>query len=92
MTPFAQAAMRDAVAYLREWGTEAGMPHVRAMSAGLWELRARDRDGIYRILYFHWRGRTFGFLHGFTKTTRTTPKADLELARQRLAIWLSRGE
>ena len=65
-------------------------PFVDHLGGGLWELRARDRDGIYRLIYFHWKGRTFGFLHGFTKKTAKTPANDLELAKSRHETWLAR--
>lgn len=41
-------------------------------------------------LYFPWFGHTFGLLHGFTKKTRTTPRAELTIAyrvaQRRLAM------
>jgi len=57
---------------------------------GIWELRARGPDGIYRVLYFHWFSHTFGLLHGFTKRTQKTPRAELDIARRRRATWLAR--
>jgi phage-related protein len=67
------------------------MPFARYLDDEIWELRVRDRDGIYRVLYFHWKGRTFGLLHGFSKQTQKTPVRELTLAKQRRALWLGRG-
>ena len=75
---------------LREHGTALAMPSARYLREGIWELRARDSRGIYRVLYFHWKGRTFGVLHGFTKKSRATPPGELELAIQRHRIWMGR--
>ena len=47
-------------------------------------------DGIYRVLYFHWFGHTFGLLHGFTKKTQAAPRGELQTAKRRRDIWLSR--
>jgi len=34
-----------------EFGSNLGMPHARAMSAGLFELRVKGREGIARVFY-----------------------------------------
>jgi phage-related protein len=34
-----------------EFGPDLGMPHTRAMSAGLFELRLKSREGIGRVFY-----------------------------------------
>lgn len=91
LEPSARAEVAGRIDLLQRHGTALGMPFVRSMGNGLWELRARDPTGIYRVLYFHWKGRTFGLLHGFSKKTRATSKQDLELARARRATWLARA-
>jgi phage-related protein len=83
LEPAAQAEVFLAVRLLREHGVSLGMPFARHLREGLWELRVRDPAGIYRIVYFHWKGRTFGFVHAFSKKTRATPPADIELALRR---------
>ena len=75
---------------LRMFGTELAIPHARSMGDGLWEIRARGPDGIYRVLYIHWFEHTFGLLHGFTKKTQRTPASELRIARERRAKWLAR--
>lgn len=90
LDPTARAEVLRTVDLLRKHGTAIGMPTVRFMGNGLWELRARDPNGIYRLIYFHWKGRTFGLLHGFTKRTRATPRREIDLARARRDTWISR--
>jgi phage-related protein len=55
-------------------------------------IASTRRGGIYRVLYFHWKGRTFGLLHGFSKKTRATSRRELDLARTRRDTWLRRSE
>ena len=91
LEPAAQAEVFLAVRLLREHGVSLGMPFARHLREGLWELRVRDPAGIYRIVYFHWKGRTFGFVHAFSKKTRATPPADIELGLRRKRQWLQRS-
>ena len=78
------------VELLETHGTNLREPFVRHIEDGIWELRARAPDGIYRVLYFHWFGHTFGLLHGFTKKTQRTPRTEIDIARRRRATWLAR--
>jgi phage-related protein len=90
LDPSARAEVILTIDLLKEHGAALTVPFARHLDDGVWELRARDKDGIYRVLYFHWKGRTFGLLHGFTKKTQNTPKKELELAKGRRSLWLSR--
>jgi phage-related protein len=91
LDPESRSAIGAAVRLLRLQGPEITMPASRYMGAGIWELRARDAKGNYRVIYFHWKGRTFGLLHGFTKKTEATPLRDLALAKSRRDTWLARA-
>jgi len=63
-----------------------GMPLVRPMGNGLWELRSVLEDTIARILFtFH--HNEIVLLHGFIKKTEKTPKSQIELAKQRKAAF-----
>jgi len=64
-------------------GPNLGMPYTRAMGEGLFEIRARGREGIARVFYCTAVGHKIVMLHGFVKKTRKTPSADLALARKR---------
>jgi phage-related protein len=62
-----------------------GMPLVRPLGDGLFEVRTSLPDkAIARVLFSFYRGELFA-LHGFTKKTRRTPEEDLRLARKRKA-------
>jgi len=65
-------------------GPNLGMPHSRAMGAGLCELRLRSREGIARIFYCVSEGRRIVVLHHFIKKSQRTPIIELEIARKRM--------
>lgn len=67
-----------------QYGWPLGMPVVRKLDAGLWEVRSRLDNRIARVL-FTVRDGTMVLLHGFIKKSRKTAKVDLDLARQRKA-------
>lgn len=92
LQPRAQAEVILTVELLEEYGPGLSMPHARHLEDGIWELRARVGRNVFRILYFHWKSRTFGLLHGFTKKTERTPRAEIEIARERRAAWHARAE
>ena len=68
-----------------EFGANLGMPHTRAMSDGLFELRVKGKEGIARVFYCTLVGQRIIMLHGFVKKSQQTPPQELKLARQRLA-------
>jgi phage-related protein len=70
-----------------EWRHPVGMPRVRAMGDGLAELRSAVPSGHEIRLLFIVHGGEMVVLHGFIKTTKTTPKGDLDLARDRQKDW-----
>lgn len=60
-----------------------GMPLVRPMGKGLFEVRTVLSDGtIARVLFCFHRGEIYA-LHGFIKKAQKTPPVDLKLARDR---------
>ena len=63
-------------------GWPLGMPLVRHLGGGLWEVRSRLDNRIARVL-FVLSGSTMVLLHGFIKKQQETPKADLDLAIER---------
>ena len=67
-----------------EFGANLGMPHTRAMSEGLFELRIKSKEGIARVFYCTLVGQRIVMLHGFVKKTDKTPPKELKLARERL--------
>lgn len=67
-----------------QFGWPLGMPVVRKMDPGLWEVRSRLSGRIARVLFTVKDGMMV-LLHGFIKKSDKTPTDDLALARQRLA-------
>jgi phage-related protein len=63
---------------------QVGMPHVRPLVDGLWEMRMHGRDGISRAVYAALHGQTLVVLHVFVKKTQATPRKAIETARARL--------
>lgn len=66
-----------------QFGWPLGMPLVRKLEDGLWEVRVRLDNRIARLL-FTVNGNSMTLLHGFIKKQQATPLPDLALARDRL--------
>ena len=66
-----------------QFGWPIGMPLVDHIDGGIWEVRTRLATRLARVL-FALEGNLIVLLHGFIKKERKTPKADLDLAKQRL--------
>ena len=67
-----------------QYGWPLGMPLIRKLEPGLWEVRSHLAEGIARVL-FTVDGTTMVLLHGFVKKSQKTSAADLKTARKRLA-------
>lgn len=55
-----------------------------AVGAGVEEIRIRDDEGIFRIIYTARIENAVYVLHAFKKKTQQTAKADIDLAKDRL--------
>lgn len=62
-----------------------GMPLVRPLRGGLFEVRTNLPDRTIARLLFCFHGGELFALHGFIKKSRRTPPEDLQLARKRKA-------
>lgn len=60
-----------------------GMPLVRPVGKGLFEVRTPLPDGTTARVMICFEGGVIFALHGFIKKSQTTPANDLELARKR---------
>lgn len=68
-----------------EFGWPVGMPLSRPMGAGLHELRSSISGGREcRIFFYVDRLQRLILLHAFIKRSRTTPRRELDLARERM--------
>jgi phage-related protein len=68
-----------------QFGWPLGMPLVRKLEKGLWEVRSRLPNRIARVIFTSGESRMV-LLHGFIKKSQKTPQEDLELARTRLRL------
>lgn len=83
------ANVLEAMEFLKTFGIRLKEPYVKFIGDKIYELRVKDKDGIYRVLYFAASGRRFVMLHGFVKKTQKTPPKDLALARNRMKEYLN---
>lgn len=67
-----------------QYGWPLGMPLIRKLEPGLWEVRSRVSDGMARVL-FTVDGQTMVLLHAFVKKSQKTPATEMKTARQRLS-------
>lgn len=63
-------------------GWPLGMPLIRNLGSGLWEVRSTIPNGIARIIFVMREGSMI-LLHGFIKKTQKTPPQDIEIAKSR---------
>lgn len=67
-----------------QFGWPLGMPLIRKVATGLWEVRSHVSSGITRVM-FTVDGQTMILLHAFQKKSQRTPPADLMTAKRRLS-------
>lgn len=65
-----------------QFGWPMGMPLVRNVERGIWEVRISMPNRIARVLFTFFEGEAV-LLHGFIKKSQATPLPDLRLARDR---------
>lgn len=57
---------------------------MRIIHEKAYELRIKDRHGIYRIIYVYFGDKEILIPHAFMKKAQKTPKYEIELAQKRL--------
>ena len=67
-----------------EYSWPIGMPLVRPMGQGLWEVRSNLTGGRIARVLFCTGNNCMVLLHGFIKTTRKTPKNEITIALHRM--------
>ncbi len=70
-----------------QYGPDLGMPHTRAMGAGLFEMRLKSQEGIGRVFYCTLLARRIVMLHQFVKKIDKTPAKEMAVARKRMKEW-----
>jgi len=67
-----------------EHGSNLGLPHTKALSNGLLELRLKNKEGIGRVFYCTKVGKNIVMLHSFVKKSQKIPKKEMDIAQKRL--------
>lgn len=63
---------------------EIGMPYIRALGEGLFEIRAQGKEGIGRAIFCMLMNQRVLILNGFIKKTASTPRREISLALKRM--------
>ena len=68
-------------------GGPLGMPLVKNLGKGMWEVRSTLPNTIARVLFVMHEGQMV-LVHGFIKKTQKTPSQDLEIGLKRAKeVW-----
>jgi phage-related protein len=63
---------------------------MKAIGTGVREIRVRDENGAFRLVYVASMGERIYVLHAFQKKSQATLKRDIELARARYKMLAGR--
>jgi phage-related protein len=69
---------------IEEFGPALGLPYTKAIGEGLFEIRAKGKEGIGRSFFCTVHGQEIIILHSFIKKSQKIPKKELLTARKRL--------
>ena len=69
---------------MKIYGPNLGMPMTSSLGNGLFEIRAKGKEGIGRALFCTVKGRKIIVLHAFIKKTGATPEPEMKIARKRI--------
>ncbi len=67
-----------------EFGANLGLPHTKRIDMGLFELRAKSKEGIVRVFFCTKIGKKIIMLHSFIKKSQKTPKKEIKTAKSRM--------
>lgn len=77
---------------LQEKGNLLREPYSKHIIDGIFEVRGKAGNDIFRILYFFYYGQKIILTNGFIKKTPKTPAKQIALAKKRRAIYLERSK
>jgi phage-related protein len=69
---------------IEEFGPALGGPYTKALKEGLFEIRAKGKEGIGRSFFCAVKGKEVIILHSFVKKSQKIPKKEIQIARKRL--------
>ncbi len=84
MPPKIQARFIRLLELMEKYGPNLGAPHTKPMGHGLFEVRAKAKEGISRGLFCYTKGRQIHILYAFIKKSQKTPKEIIQIARLRM--------
>ena len=69
---------------IEEFGPDLGRPHTAPLSQGLFEIRAKGREGISRSVFCTVKNQEIVILITVVKKGNTIPKRHMDTARKRM--------
>jgi len=69
---------------IEKFGPTVGKPYTAPMGKGLFEIRAKGKEGIGRSLFCTVKGKEIVILNSFIKKTQKTPQKEIDKARKRM--------
>jgi phage-related protein len=83
------AARIDAfIERLRVYGNRMQGKFVKKLTDDIFELRVKQFDRIFRVLFFYQPGMLIVITSGFQKKTQETPPAEITRAEQLRRLWM----
>src|ERR1700689_3204512 len=83
------AARVDAfIERLRVYGNRMQGKFVKKLTGDIFELRVKQFDRLFRVLYFYQPGMLIVITSGFQKKTQQTPPAEITRAEQLKKLWM----
>jgi phage-related protein len=78
------ASFLRVVELIQEFGPAIGRPHTAPLGGGLFEIRAKGREGISRSVFCTLKGQEIVILMTVIKKGNTIPARHMETARKRM--------
>jgi phage-related protein len=83
------AARIDAfIERLGVYGNQMQGKFAKKLTNDIFELRVKQFDRIFRVLYFYQPGKLIVITSGFQKKTQQTPPAEIERAERLRRLWI----
>ena len=79
-----QAKLIDIMEMMIKLGPNLGKPHTYPFGDGLFEIRAKGKEGIGRSFFCYEKGKLIIILHSFIKKTEKTPSKEIKIAKRRM--------
>ena len=73
---------------LRMYGNRMEGKFVKKLTANIFELRVKQFDRIFRVLFFYQPGMLIVIASGFQKKAQETPAAEIARAERLRELWM----